>query len=189
MDTRVVMGAVLGALIWSGCAGEVSTQPTAPTCSGRGARAPVTFQAVVDTDWSPEQQEQILGELDFWRAQVGAWVTFEATIGDCSEDDPGCIAAAGDDSPMLEMARELPHGPAMDEAERAAGEPLRTVGYTGPESMVLDASFSRIDDLFRHEWGHRLGLGHPDGGVMTITVGSSEITPKVVADLQCHGLR
>lgn len=183
---RVVMGAVLVGLI--GCTGEVSTQPTEFTCAHAGERTPVTFQAVVDTDWSPEQQEQILGELDFWRAQVGAWVTFEATIGDCGEDDPGCIAAVGDESPMLEAAREL-ENPVLDAAAAHAGEPLRVVGYTGTESMVLDASFGRIGDLFRHEWGHRLGLRHPDGGVMTITVGSSEITPAVEKDLQCHGLR
>ncbi len=187
MDTRVVMGAVLGALIWSGCAGEVSTQTTAPTCTPRGARAPVTFAAVVDTDWSPEQQEAILDGLDFWRGQVGDWVTFEATIGDCGEDDPGCIAAVGDESPMLEEARELDN-PALDAAEAAAGEPLRVVGYTGPASMVMDGSFGGTGALFRHEWGHRLGLRHSDG-VMNITVGSSEITPKVVADLECHGLR
>ena len=178
------MGAVLGVSIWAvGCGGTIEAQETAPSC---GAREPVAIPALVDTDWSPEQQEAILDGLEFWKGQVGDWVTFDVAIADCDELEPGCIAAVSSDNAMLVQSQDNQE---LEAAEKATGESLRVVGVTMPEAMVLDASFGGTGALFRHEWGHRLGLRHKDGGVMTLTVGSSEITPAVEADLRCHGLR
>lgn len=161
------------ALVALGCAGGVDQQSTS-----------VSYELIVDSEWSPEQTEEILDGVDFWRAELGEWVQIAVAVGPCDESTRGCVAAVDSD------AADLAEGARRNEQEMAAvGEDLRVVGVTTHTAIVLDRNFSRIGDLFRHELGHRLGLLHSDGGVMEICVGSSEITPAVRKRLALRGLR
>jgi hypothetical protein len=160
-------------LLALGCGGGVSEQPT-----------PVHYDLTVAEDWSPEQTEQILDAVDFWRGELGDWVELRVTIGPCDAQTPRCIAAVQRDAPEFAEGAERN----AEELERA-GDDLRIVGLTTHTAILLDRDFARLGDVARHELGHRLGLIHADGGVMGICVGSSEVTPKVRAHLELRGLR
>lgn len=145
----------------------------------------------ISSDWAPSQVDQILDGVALWQGVLGGDVKVELSIEACDSDTEGCIAPVDADAPQLEEAEAT--STELAEGAHVVGLCQPVTRATSPMpgsaiSMVRD--FPLLTALAAHEFGHRIGLQHPVGGVMTVSIsGDLTVTDAALDKLSALGLR
>lgn len=135
--------------------------------------APSRIPIRISSDWSTEQQAQILDGLAPWMAITS--LQFALTIAPCGSTFAGCIAPVRLDHPILAEAAD------QEKATAGMGPNDRVVGYAQSNTcVVIWKDVPNLSTVAEHEMGHRLGLNHTsDGGIMAAVQDPSSPDPSI----------
>lgn len=162
--------AVLALVFLSGCVKAGISEHECSECKQ-------VMQYTIDSDFSPEQVEMIRVGMAFWASELGNVELQEQPMKNCAEREAGCFVAVPADAAIL----------VQEDGEVLGGRclngwiALSTTSLGSGEVFALAAA---------HEFGHRLGLMHSDGGLMVHDAAAQvwELTAVSVERLEKHGL-